>query len=91
MLTALEKDPGLALILHGSDLARRWVLSHTFSLSAPVAEAGRSLEFKASLVHKTRFETARATQRNPVLTLHKLSKTNKNYIFSEFWFICMFE
>jgi hypothetical protein len=40
---------------------------HTFHPSTPEAEAGRSLEFNASLVYRVSSWTARTTQRNPAL------------------------
>jgi hypothetical protein len=43
-------------------------LGHAFNPSTWEAEAGGFLEFKASLVYKVSSRTARATQRNPVLT-----------------------
>jgi hypothetical protein len=45
------------------------VVEHTCSPNTPEAEAGRSLEFEASLVYKPNARTARATQRNPVYWL----------------------
>ena len=44
---------------------------HTFNPITQEAEAGGSLEFKASLVYRASSWTARATQRNPS------QKTNK--------------
>lgn len=38
--------------------------AHTFNLSTSKTEAGRSLEFRANLVYRVGFRTARATQRN---------------------------
>jgi hypothetical protein len=46
-------------------------MGHVFNPSAKKAEAGGSLEFKASLVYRVSFRTARATQRNPVSTAPK--------------------
>ena len=42
-------------------------MGHVFNPSAKKAEAGGSLEFKASLVYRVSFRTARATQRKPCL------------------------
>ena len=47
---------------------------HIFSPSTGEAEAGRPLNFKASLVHRASSRTTRATQRNPALA----KKTNNN-------------
>jgi len=51
------------------------VVLHAFNLSIWEAEAGGSLEFKASLVYRVSSRIARATQRNPVL---KNPKTKPN-------------
>ena len=48
------KDGGLA------------VVAHAFNPQTQEAEAGKSLEFEASLVYGAHSRTARATQRNPV-------------------------
>jgi hypothetical protein len=42
------------------------VVMHTFTPSTEETEAGRPLEFEASLVYKMSSGTARATHRNPV-------------------------
>ena len=42
------------------------VVAHAFTLSTWEAEAGRFLEFEASLVYKVSSKTARAIKRNPV-------------------------
>jgi hypothetical protein len=42
-------------------------MAHAFNPSIWEAEAGRSLEFKASLVSIVSSRTARAPQRNPIL------------------------
>jgi hypothetical protein len=55
--------------------------AHTFNLSTQEAEAGRSLEFKASLIHRASLRTARTTQRKkPCLKKNKTlnRQTNKN-------------
>jgi hypothetical protein len=39
---------------------------HTFNPSTQEAEAGRSLEFEASLVYRVGSRISRAIQRNPV-------------------------
>jgi hypothetical protein len=52
-------------------------VEHAFNPSTCKAEAGRSLEFKASLVYRVSSRTARATQRNPV-SKNKDKQTNKN-------------
>jgi hypothetical protein len=54
------------------------VVAHTFNPSTREAEAGGSLEFKASLVYKVSSRTARATQRNPVSNKTKQNKTKQN-------------
>ena len=46
----------------------------TFDPSSEEAEAGRSLECKASLVYRVSSRTARATQRNPVSKNQKKKK-----------------
>jgi hypothetical protein len=51
------------------------MMVHAFNPSTWEAEAGRFLEFEASLVYRVSFRTARATQRNPVLK--KAKKQNK--------------
>jgi hypothetical protein len=40
------------------------VVAHSFSLSSQDTEAGRSLEFQASLVYIVSSRTVRATQKN---------------------------
>jgi hypothetical protein len=54
------------------------MVAHTFNPSTQEAEAGRSLEFKASLVYRASSRTARATQRKPVLrkTIKNQNKTD---------------
>jgi hypothetical protein len=47
------------------------VVAQAFNPSTQEAEAGRSLEFKASLDYRVSSRTAKATQRNPVLKTHK--------------------
>lgn len=42
------------------------IVAHTFKPSNWEAEAGRSLEFEASLVHRTSSRKAGITQRNPI-------------------------
>jgi hypothetical protein len=42
------------------------VVSRVLNSSTQEVEAGRYLEFEASLVYKSSFRTARATERNPV-------------------------
>jgi hypothetical protein len=51
-------------------------VAHTFNPSTWEAEAGRFLEFEASLVYRVSFRTARATQRNPV-SKQTIKQTNK--------------
>ena len=41
------------------------VLAHTFNHSTQEAEAGDLCEFKASLVYRVSYRTAKATQWNP--------------------------
>jgi hypothetical protein len=53
------------------------VVVHPFNPSTWEAEAGRSLEFMASLDSKESFRTARATQRNSV-SKNKKQKNKKN-------------
>jgi hypothetical protein len=53
------------------------VVVHAFNPSTWEAEAGRSLEFKASLVYRVSSRTARATQRNPVWKKQKQKNKNK--------------
>ena len=55
---------------------------HIFNSSTQEAEKGRSLEFKANLVYRASFRTARATQKSPVLKKNQKvlignNKTNK--------------
>jgi hypothetical protein len=50
-------------------------VSHAFNPSTQEAEAGRFLEFEASLVYKVSSKTARAIQRNPVLKNKKQKTT----------------
>jgi hypothetical protein len=52
------------------------MVMHTFNHSTQKAAAGRSLEFKASLVYRVNSRTARVTQRNPVST-NKTRRTIK--------------
>jgi hypothetical protein len=42
------------------------MVAHTFNPSIQEAEAGKFIEFEASLVYRVSSRTARATQRNPV-------------------------
>lgn len=51
------------------------MVAQAFNPSIQDAEAGGSLEFKASLVHRTNSTTARAAERNPVLKKNSF----KNY------------
>jgi hypothetical protein len=55
-------------------------VAQAFNPSTREAEAGRSLEFKASLVYRVSFRTAKATQRNPVSKNKNQTKPNKNKI-----------
>ena len=43
------------------------IVVHTFNPSTWESEAGRYLEFEASVVYRVSFRAARATQRNPDL------------------------
>ena len=58
------------------------MVAHTFNPSTWEAEAGGSLEFKASLVYRVSCRAARTTQRNPVSKNKKQKqKQNKLYIY----------
>jgi hypothetical protein len=62
---SLEKLGNFSLLASVS--SQCWaVVVHAFNPSTREAEAGRSLEFKASLIYRVSSRTARATQRNPV-------------------------
>jgi hypothetical protein len=55
------------------------VVVHAFNPITWEAEAGKFLEFEASLVYKVSSRTARATQRNPVSkNKTKQNKTKQN-------------
>lgn len=43
------------------------VVAHTFNPICQEAEADKSLEFKANLIYRANFKTARVIQKNPVL------------------------
>jgi hypothetical protein len=51
------------------------VVTHPFNPSTWEAEAGKFLEFEASLVYRVSSRTARAIQKNPV---SKQNKTKQN-------------
>jgi len=53
------------------------VVAHTFNPSTWEAEAGGSLEFKASLVYRVSSRTARATKRNPILEKRERGKEGR--------------
>jgi hypothetical protein len=57
------------------------VVVHAFNPSTREAEAGRFLEFEASLVYKVSSKTARVIQRNPV------SKKKKKYNFLSHFYV----
>jgi hypothetical protein len=54
------------------------VMVHVFSPSTWEAEAGRSLEFEASLVYRVSFRTAMDTQRHPVLKNSSSNSSSNN-------------
>ena len=53
------------------------IVVHAFNRSTWEAEADGSLSSEASLVYRTSFRTARATQRNPVSNKNKNKNKNK--------------
>jgi hypothetical protein len=53
------------------------VVAHAFNPSTQEAEAGRSLEFEASLVYRVSSRTAKATHRNPVSKNQKPKNKNQ--------------